>query len=413
MSSSPKVAIIGAGPAGCTLARLLVNASIPVTIFEGEASLNVRAQGGTLDLHPTTGLKALKEAGLYDDFLKYARFDGEAFALVDKTLKTYISMKGTTAETSRGRPEIDRARLRQIQVESLPPDIIRWNHRLRSIDDDLSLHFDHGVEKSYDLIVGADGAWSKVRPILSEARPVYSGISGLWLKIEDVEKCHPDLHKLVNRGSLFSFSDLKSIGAQQMGDGSLSVYAWGKREENWMETCGYDVHNSKEAKAAALKEYQDWAEPLKKIIEVAEEDSFQARSLYELPVGHRWDSRPGVTLIGDAAHLSTPFAGEGVNIAMEDALKLSHVIIAAAKEPEPIQALNNLLKAFEEDMFRRGREVQQTSRDSMVYMLLTPGAPATTIDRYVKRHLVEGWKSYFVPLWVVRIILKVLLFLNR
>lgn len=413
MSSLPKIAIIGAGPAGCTLARLLLNASIPVTIFEGEASADVRLQGGTLDLHPTTGIKALKEAGLYDDFLKYARFDGEAFALTDKDLKRYVSMKGTTVETSRGRPEIDRARLRQIQLESLPPETIRWGCRLRSIDDDLSMHFDHCVEKGYDLIVGADGAWSKVRPILSKAKPVYSGLGGLDLRIGDVKKRHPDLHKLVDCGSLFAFSESKAIIAQQKGDGSLNVYAWTRREENWTKMCGYNVHNFKEAQKAALEEYKDWAEPLKKMIEVADEDYFVARSLYELPVGHRWDSRLGVTLIGDAAHLATPFAGEGVNVAMEDALNLSHVIIAAAKEPEPVQALNNRLKTFEEDMFRRGTEVQQVSRSSMEYMLFSPGAPASTIDRYVKRQLVGWWKSYLVPLWVIRIILKVMLFWNR
>lgn len=413
MSSPPKIAIIGAGPSGCTLARLLLKASIPVTIFEGESSIDVRSQGGTLDLHSNTGIRALKEAGLYDDFLKYARFDGEAFALADKNLKKYISRKGTTAETSHGRPEIDREQLRRIQVESLPPETIRWGCRLRSIDDELSMHFDHGVEKDYDLIVGADGAWSKVRQILSKVKPVYSGLGGLDLEISDVEKRYPDLHKLVNCGSLFAYSDYKGITAQQKGDGSLSVHAWSQREENWTKTCGYDTRNPKELKQAALKEYQDWAEPLKKIIEVADEDDIVTRSLYELPVGHRWESRPGVTLIGDAAHLSTPFAGEGVNVAMEDALNLSHVIIAAAKEPDPVQTLENQLKAFEEDMFRRGTAVQEDSRSSMLYMLFSPGAPANTIDRYVRQRIVQGWKSYLLPLWAVRLLLKLMLFLDR
>lgn len=416
MSPPPKIAIIGAGPAGCTLARLLLNASIPVTVFEGETSIDARAQGGTLDLHDATGLKALKEAGLYDEFLKYARFDGEALSITDKNLKSYIRLRGSTAETSRGRPEIDRARLRQIQVESLPPDVIRWGCRLRSVDaDDLSMHFDHGVENGYDLLVGADGAWSKVRPILSKANPVYSGLGGLSLEIKDIANSHPDLNKLINRGSLFAYSDSKAIVGQQKGDGNVHVYAWSARDENWMKTSGYDVHNPREAKEAALKDYEDWAEPLRKMIEVADKDDIVARSLYELPVGHRWESRPGATLIGDAAHLSSPFAGEGVNIAMEDALNLSQVIIAAAKAPEPVRALNDRLKAFEEDMFRRGRAVQQKSRTNMEFLLFTPGAPATTVDRWVQSALANGseWKKYFLPLWLVRIIVKVILYLNR
>jgi 2-polyprenyl-6-methoxyphenol hydroxylase-like FAD-dependent oxidoreductase len=81
-SNRLKIAIIGAGPAGCTLARLLVQEKVPVdiTIFEGEKSLDTRTQGGTLDLHTQSGIEALKRAGLYDEFVKRARFDGEGKA---------------------------------------------------------------------------------------------------------------------------------------------------------------------------------------------------------------------------------------------------------------------------------------------------------------------------------------------
>ena len=82
--SPPRVAIIGAGPAGSTLARLLIRASIPVTIFEGESSMSVREQGGTLDLHTSTGLKALREAGLHEEYAQFARYDGEALNVTDK-----------------------------------------------------------------------------------------------------------------------------------------------------------------------------------------------------------------------------------------------------------------------------------------------------------------------------------------
>lgn len=74
--SSPKIAIIGAGPSGCMLGRILHRAGISCTVFEGEASLDFRSQGGTLDLHDESGIAAMKKAGLYDEFLKHARFDG-------------------------------------------------------------------------------------------------------------------------------------------------------------------------------------------------------------------------------------------------------------------------------------------------------------------------------------------------
>ena len=414
MSSPLKIAIIGGGPAGCTLARLLLNASIPVTIFEGETSLNVRAQGGTLDLHNNTGLKALKEAGLYEEFLKDARFDGEALTVADKNLKFFVRLGGGTADTNRGRPEIDRMRLRDILVKSLPPETIRWGCRLRSIDeDDLSLHFDHGVEKGYDLIVGADGAWSKVRPLLSPVQPVYTGLGGISLVIEDVENRYPDIHKLVNRGSLFAVSDAKGLVAQQKGDGDLNISIWSPRDEDWMKTCGYDVRNPKEVKKAILHEYRDFCEPLRRMVEVASDVDFIPHTLYDLPAGHRWKSRPGVTLIGDAAHLSTPFAGEGVNVAMQDALLLAQAIITATKDDQPTKALNRLLEVFEEDMCRRGKAVQEHSRDNMYYMYFDPGAPAATIARWVRRGMVQGWKQYLIPLWVVRLMLRVLLFFSK
>lgn len=404
MSPVFKVAIIGGGPAGCTLARLLLNAQIPVTIFEREASPDFRTQGGTLDLHTATGLKALKAAGLYDEFVKYARYDGEALAVADKNLKMYIRFDGNSKETSLGRPEIDRLQLRQVLLDSLPPDTIRWGCKFRTVDSELSLHFDHGVEKGYNFIVGADGAWSKVRPYLSQEKPIYSGVGGMELNIPDAEKCHPDLYKLVNRGSLFTYSDHKCIVSQQKSGSCISVHAWSKRaDENWKKSCGYDVSNPKEVKKALLQDYEGWAEPLVKFVQVAEDDSIWPCSTYELPIGHKWDHRPGVTLIGDAAHLCSPFAGEGVNIAMEDALKLSQALIEAVKNPS---SLDSQITAFEQDMFIRGAAVAQRSRDNMVDMMFTPGAPGSVIDRWVRRALLgTSWIKNLVPLWVVRIML--------
>ena len=405
MASPPRIAIIGAGPAGTTLARLLIRASIPVTIFEGETSIGVRGQGGTLDLHTDTGLKALKESGLYEEYTKHARYDGEAICLMDKNMKTYIKLGGTTERTSRGRPEIDRERLREILLQSLPPDTIRWNSRLRKIDEESSLHFDHGVERGFDLIVGADGAWSKVRPLLTDAKPQYAGVGGYDMYLDNVKERYPDLYKLVNRGSLFAYSDGKNITGQQKGDGGLIVYATGVRNEDWMKTCGYDVHNPKEVKEALAKEFSGWAEPLVKFTQAANEKDITARSLYMLPIG--WKHRAGVTLIGDAGHLMTPHAGEGVNVAMRDALNLAEAIIRGAKE-EKI-SMDHEIKAFEEEMFERAKPVQDISTANMEDMFFTPGAPGSVAERYVRRGMGETWLvKTFLPLWLVRLLMRLI-----
>lgn len=406
--SLPKVAIIGAGPAGSTLARLLSRASIPVTIFEGESSMSIREQGGTLDLHPNTGLRALREAGLFEAYTQYARYEGEALNVADKNLVSVIKVGGTTEASSRGRPEIDRARLRQILVDSLPEGTIRWNCRLRSVDaDDLTLHFDHGFETGFDLLVGADGAWSKVRPVLTDMEPYFVGIGTYDLFVHDAEKNHPDLHKLVNRGSLFVYSDCKAIIAQQRGDGTIVVYASGKREEDWKKTCGYNLDDVNEVKKAIKEEFKDWAEPLVKLTQVADNSDFTARSLYILPPGHRWKHRAKATLIGDAAHLMTPHAGEGVNVAMEDALKLAHAIIHSVEAEDTVNALDKGVSAFEDEMMARATKVQKHSLANTEDMYLTPGAPHARINSWVRRAMAQelGWVVEIVlPLWIVGVV---------
>lgn len=409
MSSKFKVAVVGAGPAGCTLARLLVQASISVTVFERETTPSVRAQGGTLDLHTQTGQKALKEAGLFEEFLKYARYDGEAFAVVDKNLQHYIKLGGsTTSKTSRGRPEIDRVRLRQILVDSLPKDVIRWGCRLKGVDpQDLSLHFDHGIERGFDLVVGADGAWSKVRPVLSSAQPIYSGLGGMDLVIQHAEERYPEISKFVNRGSVFALSNGKGITLQQRGDDSLSVYAWSVRDENWMETCGYDVRNAGEAKKALREEFADWANLLQEATQAADEKQIVTRSLYMLPEDLRWEFKPGVTLIGDAAHLMTPFAGEGVNLALVDAMDLARCVIESVGTGDHAGAFNDSLRKFELDMFRRAGPVAKVSRLNMEDMYFTPDTPQSTIHTWVRRSLGSNWiMDILLPAWFIRLVLR-------
>lgn len=98
-----------------------------------------------------------------EEFQKYARYDGEALGIYDQNLKAYVKVGGAPEPgKSWGRPEIDRSALRQILLDSLPEGTIEWGSRLRRIDaKDVSLHFDHGVERDFDLVVGADGHGAK------------------------------------------------------------------------------------------------------------------------------------------------------------------------------------------------------------------------------------------------------------
>jgi len=229
-------------------------------------------------------------------------------ALTDKNLLCYIKTSGNPEKSTTGRPEIDRPKLRQILFESLPEHTVKWRHKLTRLEREgntggLTLHFaDQPSQTGFDLIVGADGAWSKVRPLLSETKPIYSGIAGHAFRIPDAAKTSPLGYDLANRGTLFAHGDGKNISAQCMGDGSLSIAAWGRRPENWREQCGYDVYDARATKEACLQEFADWDPRLVSFTQCAE-DHVVPRDLYMLPVGHRWNHVQGVTLIGDAAHL--------------------------------------------------------------------------------------------------------------
>jgi 2-polyprenyl-6-methoxyphenol hydroxylase-like FAD-dependent oxidoreductase len=385
----PIIAIIGAGPAGLTLARLLHLQNIPFTVFESEPSVDSRSQGGTLDLRYKTGLAAITACQLFDEFLKLARFDGEALKIVDKEMKVWFKMDGTDGgkKKKESRPEIDRVALRSLLLESIPRERVMWGKKLKSVDggvDDLRLGFGDGEEVGgFDLIVGADGAWSKTRQCLSDEMPTYSGICGIDQNISDAEKRFPEICAMVNRGSIFAFGDGKSLIVQQIGDGSIKISEYGVRDVSWAKE-----HDAATMEPGAVKEllgneYKDWSPELRKMLESVDEGGAVTRALWVLPIAFRWENKPGITAIGDAAHVMVPFAGEGANLSMADAL---HLAMWIQKSTDRVKLRENLVR-FENEMFARMEPVQQISHDNMKDMFFTPGAPRTTIESYLTRML--------------------------
>ncbi|KAJ5756021.1 hypothetical protein N7533_005564 [Penicillium manginii] len=400
---SLKIAIIGAGPVGLSLARLLAsNPAIEIIIFESDKSPEARVPGGPLDLHPATGISALKEAGLYGEFLKYARFDGEALIICDKKLTKYVNLPGGDAHSSRGRPEIDRTALRNILLSSVPPHLIRWGCRLRFIDENRRLIFDHGIESGYDLVVGAEGAWSKIRKLISDQMPNYAGLIGYHWKIPDAKNLAPGCYKLVNRGSVFSYSDGRAIMGQQLGDGSLNVYTYTPWSVDWKEDAPFDLHDTEAIRNALLEEFHEWDPELLSLIRHGQDPNL--RPLYMLPVGWSWENCPGVTLVGDAAHVMTPFAGEGVNLGMQDALMLSRAILKASKSPTPETSLPAEIKTFEKDLFMRAEETANFTNDMLTWLFFTDGSPSSIIEKLVLRMTTfhEGGDSFEPDLSILR-----------
>ncbi|KAL6889873.1 hypothetical protein HDV57DRAFT_346210 [Trichoderma longibrachiatum] len=384
-----RIAIVGAGPAGCMLARLLHLGGIQATIFEGEASANVRSQGGTLDLHTNSGLAAVKAAGLWDVFLSHARYDGQYMAIVDKDLRYYI-VRGADAESSAAfgeRPEIDRVKLREILLDSLPQGTVQWGHRLQKVDG-TTLTFTDGTTAEFDLVVGADGAFSKVRlSIAPELKPEFTRVGMHDLSIPDAEKTAPEIYKIVNRGSVFASADGQRFTLQQMGDDSISMgFSFVRDDPDWMrpEKCGYDAQDLAQVKKALTKELEHWGPEFRKALDAAQGRT-STRSLFRLPVGRKWEHKPGVTLIGDAAHLMTPHAGEGVNQALEDAMILARVILNAQSAEE----LDDGIRQFESDMMARVEKIQQLAWDRCQALMFSPGVPQSVVEKMAKQRKMQ------------------------
>ena len=123
-------------------------------------------------------------------------------------------------------------------------------------------------------------------------------------------------------------------------------------------------HNRMSLEKCWLRRYfGDCHDDLKRVIAEAS-DGLRPWAFSMLPVGFRWSPRPGVTLLGDAAHLMTPFAGVGINVALADALGLAKALLKRkdALEADLSGNLAEALQEYERPMFERAKENMEKTR---------------------------------------------------
>ncbi|MEV0347339.1 NAD(P)/FAD-dependent oxidoreductase [Nonomuraea sp. NPDC050680] len=367
-----RIAAVGAGPAGLTFARVLHRLDHPVTVLERDPAPDARPPGGTLDLHEKLGQLALDKAGLLAGYQALSRPEGQAMRILDTDGTVLRDWRPRPDD--RANPEIDRGQLRDLLLGPLE---VQWGRGVTEVvpgtRDGVLVHFADGRQETFDLVVGADGAWSRVRPALSSATPHYTGITSVETSLDDVDTRHPDLARLIGDGSVAVYGANRSLVAQRNSGGHVKVYAKFRAPLDWHTNpdwhmdqdlragldagmdANLDLADVEAVRSSLLALFDGWAAPVLDLL--CQGAAFVHRPLYVLPVSHTWAHVPGVTLLGDAAHLMPPL-GVGANLAMLEGAELAESIAAAAGSGD----LDKAVRVFEEQMWARaGRWAEITA----------------------------------------------------
>ncbi len=349
-----QIAIVGAGPGGLTLAKLLQLKGANVKLYERDFDKNARVQGSPLDLHDESGLAAIRKAGLLNEFKQNFLPRADRKLITNERAEVFFSDHDAKLEENFGseyfRPEIDRGTLRKILLESLRPETVLWDSHFISMEvqnEGWLLHFKNDSSVYADIVIAADGANSKIRPYITGIKAFYSGITMLEGNIYDAEKTAPRMNHFLNGGKIMAFGNSKDIFVGQKGNGDIGFGASFKTDENWATNSGMDYSDRKQVLDWFTTAYSEWGAIWHELFETAA-TPFIARPIYCAPLDQTWEALPNLTMLGDAAHVMPPFAGEGANVAMLDALELSEYLTS-----DKFHTLKEAIAHFETDMRKR------------------------------------------------------------